>query len=467
MEIHRFSFDTKKAHDLRNAINDRGKFSMERIAPKTKEIHKPYNAWDRLCAAMDRLDDTINYVNTLELGKICNGMAAFDFYEFINCSYVIIECVKVVVQIFELEPRIIENIEKSTEVFGTRYSTIGNDGRFFEYIRSLCGIHPLCTNRQKEYLSGSIFHCCPFVAWTDRGYINSNQYDNADLIAQIYTTNSSYPLTISLYIKEFEKYLNKWIDSIPSVIVDKHNYVEEKYAHLRTIPLKELSDFDGNYIEYIQHLKSEYTKRVDTGTDYILDEFIAVFSLVPSNCVNQRKLEKYKNAILYALGFLQNSLQSMSFDGFENTGMAYPDRNIETDLYIELGSPFFLNSAFSKHSYAMEKVHYLSPNNDAHSYDKKFARRLLENLKELINEYVYFTNEEPDEEVFVLLKLALYLEALKRKSLINKNIPNEALYRETLLTQTELDQLHLEEPAKKVSQEDFDKFSAFLESYGQ
>ena len=72
MEVHTFHYDNKKAHDLRNAANDRNKFSIERTAPKTREIGSPYRAWNRLCTAMDRLEDTINYVNTMELGKISN-----------------------------------------------------------------------------------------------------------------------------------------------------------------------------------------------------------------------------------------------------------------------------------------------------------------------------------------------------------------------------------------------------------
>ena len=43
-----------------------------------------YYAWNRTCAAMDRLEDTIAYLNQLELGKRRNSRAAFDFYDFIN-----------------------------------------------------------------------------------------------------------------------------------------------------------------------------------------------------------------------------------------------------------------------------------------------------------------------------------------------------------------------------------------------
>ena len=222
VNTHRFNFDETKARALRIAINDRQKFSIEREADGTRGIKEPYNAWLRLCATMTRLEDTINHINNMELGKCGDGQAAFDFCEFINCAYVVIECIKVVIQVFDLDMNIIRNIESSTDVFGTKYGKEGCDSKFFEYIRSLCAVHPLCTNHQKEYLHESKFHCCKFVAWTDRGYVRSDMYNGADLIAHVYTTNNNHHIDIELYIKEFERYLGKWIDCIPDVIEAKN-----------------------------------------------------------------------------------------------------------------------------------------------------------------------------------------------------------------------------------------------------
>lgn len=90
MNIHRFGFDVRKARELRLAINDREKFSVERETSGSKEKGEPkkaYNAWHRLCATMTRLEDTLDYINKMELGKLGKGRAAFDFYEFINCAY--------------------------------------------------------------------------------------------------------------------------------------------------------------------------------------------------------------------------------------------------------------------------------------------------------------------------------------------------------------------------------------------
>ena len=465
MDVYKLDFDTKKARELRNAINDRVKYSIEREATD-KEFKGTYRAWNRLCATMDRLEDTLSHINDMELGNICNGAAAFDFYEFINCSYVVIECIKTVVRAFGLDVKSIENIEKSNEVFGTKYGKNGSDSKFFEYIRSLCSVHPLCTNHQKAYLNGSTFHCCRFVGWTDRGFLRSSQYNDADLIALVYATNNSNPIHIGLYVKEFENYLKKWIDCIPSVIEAKSKYVDDKYAELQKETMRNLDDFGDNIIGYIEYLKSEYIRRIDESNTYILDEFIEVFKIKLSDESNQEKLDKYKNAILYSLRFLHNSLQAMSFDGFENTGIEYPDRNVETDLYIELGSPDIIGGEFSKYSYNLEKTYKLSGNGDYHYFDKQYARDLLNEPKELLTKYVSFNNEEPDEEVYVLVNVALYLENLTRKNVINRNIPNDIKYREQLLSQEEIDKLREEEPFQEASLEDLEKFLKMIKEYG-
>ena len=74
-----------------------------------------------------------------------------------------------------------------------------------------------------------------------------------------------------------------------------------------------------------------------------------------------------------------------------------------------------------------------------------YARLLLDGPKELINRYVHFTNTEPDVERFVLVRLALYLDALSRKNLINKNIPNTSEYRMQILSDEKYAELFEEE----------------------
>lgn len=465
LKTYRFNYNIQLAHDLRDAVNERQNLSIEKEHTQSNNNSKiTYSAWDRICAIMDRLEDTISHINNLELGKI-NNRSAFDFYEFINCAYVIIDCIKTMGRIFGIDPKLIEDIEKSRDVFGDKYSPDGTDGLFFEYIRSLCVVHPLFTNRQKVYLSQAKFHCCPFVVWNK--FLSMSEYQNSDLTAWVYTSKSGYStFRIPLYVEQFEKYLEKWISFIPKVIEAKNNYADIIYEKFRNSPLKQIDEF-SEVTEYLMYLKDEFCRRFGDDQEYVFDDFIRVFSIELSNPENENKLKKYKNAILYALRFLHNAMQNMSFEGYENTGIKYPDSCNEIDLVSELSYIPSYQSAFSEFSYNLSKVIYLGSSSSYSYYDKLYARDLLDEAKELINQYVCFTNRESDDEAIVLVQLAQYLEALTRKSSLNKNIPNEELYRDKLLSNLEYDELFVvDETVDEIDiEQELKDFEELLKNY--
>lgn len=447
MEIFRFQFNMEYARELRDAVNDRQKQSLENVHKEKRAISGEYYAWNRTCAAMDRLEDTLDYLNHMELGRNRRSRSAFDFYDFINNAYIVIDCIKTIGKIFRTDNALIEEIENSTSVFGDSMVQGGTDQRYFEYIRSLCSVHPLCTNHQKEFLNGDKFHCCPFVSWNTSFSAHSK---DANLVAIIYPADyRQTTIYLRLYISQFEQYIEKWIDFIPEIIKAKNAYTDGEYERLRREPIKYLSEFDNDIVKWILYLKSEYCKRFDDGNDYILDDFIPFFTITLSDPYNNFTLEKYQNAIRYALVFLRNELQNMSYEGFENSGIQHPEVSLETTLFDEIGNIYPNSGAFSQHSYALQKVHYLKSDEDCYEYEKCYVRNLLEEPKELINEYVHFTSTEPDEEKVVLVRLALYLEALTRKCLLNRNIPNTQEYRVKVLTDEQYADLFIEGKSNK------------------
>ena len=58
--IFKINIDTSVLERLRDKINEQQNISYN------KEYGK-YRAWDKICAIMDRLDDTVDYLNKLEL----------------------------------------------------------------------------------------------------------------------------------------------------------------------------------------------------------------------------------------------------------------------------------------------------------------------------------------------------------------------------------------------------------------
>ncbi len=464
MGIYRFNFNTQYAADLRDAVNDRLKQSIDNTHEE-KQTKGPYRAWNRTCAAMDRLEDTLFYLNSVELGKNKNTRSAFDFYDFINNAYIVIDCIKTIGKIFRVESSLIEEIEKSSEVFGNRLSKDSTDQKYFEYIRALCSVHPLCTNHQKEFLNGSSFHCCPFVSW--KSSLTWYDGEDADLTAFIYPVGKGQTLYHGLYVTQFEQYLTKWIEFIPKIIEAKNTYTDNEYEKLRQEPVKYLSDFDNDVVQYLTYLKGEYCKRFDYGSDYLFDDYINFFTVKLSDPYNNAALEKYKNAVIYSLEFLRNELQNMSFEGFENTGIKFPESWLETTLFDSLDSISAYDSSFSAYSYNLSKIYYMSSSYSYSEYDKRYARMLLEKPKDIINQYVHFTNTEPDQETLVLVRLALYLDALSRKTLLNKNIPNTLEYRLKILSDVEYAELFEEEESSSTQlNSNIEDILELLKEYG-
>ena len=437
-KVFTFNFDVEPAKNLRDAINEKQNLSIEKEHEikdaKTKKF-VPYFAWDRICAIMDRIEDTLDYLNLVELGNCRSSRSAFDFYDFINNAYVVIDGIRMIGQIFALDNTKIDSIEKSQEVFGDVLNAGGTDGQFFSYIRSLCAVHPFNTTRHSIYMKDSVLHCCPFVIWSHSG-IGFFWGDGRDLSVHLYTSNRHSNIqTIPLYINSFEKYIKKWISLIPDVISAIKNYNVSVYEEYRNSPLKTIADFSTES-EYIFYLKQEYGKRFGDSMEYVFDKIASVLGTSLTNERNSKKLEKYQNAIRHALPFICNSMEKMQVEGFEYTGIQ-GDNYTQTNLLFELEHPDIYSDEILKYHYNLSKVYYLESDHYS-SYDKSWARTLLDEMKDFLNKYVVFTNEESDKEVVILVDLAQYLYALEQNCILNRNIPNELSYREKLLSKEEM-----------------------------
>ena len=107
-------------------------------------------------------------------------------------------------------------------------------------------------------------------------------------------------------------------------------------------------------------------------------------------------------------------------------------------------SPDVRSEEYWKYHYNLSKVCYLEC--DYYSYyDRIWARSLIEGMKDFLNRYVVYTGNESDEELVVLVDLAIYLHAIEQKCILNQNIPNNLMYRERLLSNEEMNDLQAKE----------------------
>lgn len=102
----------------------------------------------------------------------------------------------------------------------------------------------------------------------------------------------------------------------------------------------------------------------------------------------------------------------------------------DNSLFFELESPETFFTDFEKFGYNISKMYYLLPDNNYSVFDKDWAIEMLEEMKSLINKYVYFTNKEPDIETVVLVIMAMYFANFEvADSDLNRNIPKNNNYR--------------------------------------
>lgn len=417
-KVFKIELNTEILRKLRNKINEQKNISYNKM-------YKKYRAWDKICAIMNRLDDTVEYLNTIELNTGKYKRSAFDFFDFMNNASVVIDCVKELSKIFEVSDSEIKN---STNIF----NKVGSDGngtdeKYFEYLRSLCSVHPVETSRHKRYQDND-FECSPYVVWNNNLRRNS---DDCDIYAVVYTSkdNESFK-RVRIYIEQVFKYVEIRLNFIERIIDSIDKYQKDMLLQLKERHIKNDNEFNS-YIEYLINLDEEAKDRYGDEYWYSFEYVIKLLQLKLSDSENENKMKLYINALKYAIKFEHNALQNMSNIGYENSGLKYSKENIETSLYIELYSPSSGSKEERRYGYNIEKIQYLSY--DSGDSNKDWAYVQLNEAREFFEKYVSFKNVKSDFEYYALVNLALYLECLENDCIINKNIPNYLKYREKLL----------------------------------
>lgn len=421
--------NTQVLKELRRKINDEQSISYNKeyyhIVDRKKGKHKVFRAWDKICAVMDRLDDTVDYLNEIKLNTGKYRRSAFDFYDFMNNASVVIDCIKELVDIFEVDD---SDIKTSNNIFNQYGSdNKGTDERYFEYLRSLCSVNPIETSRHKRYQDNE-FECSPYVMWND-GTVWCN--DDSDLHAVVYTSkDEQFNKRIKIYILQIFEYIKTRVNFIENIIEAIESYHNKVILEFKSSHIKSIDEF-GNYIDYLENLDNVAEERF--GSEYWskFDYIINLLKLRLSNSKNKNKVKLYINALIYSVDFEYNALQNMSYVGFENNGIINAKDNYETSLLSELYSLNSKSDIQRKYSYNFEKIEYL--NYDSGDSNKSWAYVNLKKVSSFLERYVSFEGATGDFEHYALVQVALYLHCLENKCIVNESIPNDLKYREKLL----------------------------------
>ena len=455
-----FSLDPTVGARLRRAVNDDVNISISREQTlRQKKSNEPYPAWNRICALMDRIQDTAEYLSTADIKPHDERRGAFGFLNFMNHACVLLDCINEIARLYDVDLSLYNN---SCEVFhNAGRDGTGSDKKYFEYLRSLCSVHPIETSRHPAY-QDTDFESCPYVKWND-GWMHAEK--SCDLYALVYTNRfgSDHYKTVLIRLPEVYRYIEHrygLLDEVisPGIEAYKEGFREER----RKREIKQENDFNS-YTDYVCYLMHEGQDRFGGSFDYQMEYVLKFLTLQFENSKNQIALLKYQNALRRAIHFHRFLLQNMSFEGYSNTGVQYQERCVEDEtLLFLLTSPHSESKEAHQYGYAIGVISELYDEDcDSHYY----AMANLEVAKPLLEKYVSFEEAKEPFDYFALTQLALYQDSLLSNSALNKNIPNSFEYRIKKLSDAEWEELHREDIHEELSMNK-EELEELLKSYG-
>ena len=418
--MYKINLNDKVITNFRRVINDYIDFSLN------KTYKNNDNAWNSICALMDRIEDIVIYLNAKELNTGKWNRCAFDFFEFIEQAGVLVECIDELFKIYDIKHTNDKPIFKHKELNGKYISKLEKENKtakigdlnYFEYIRALSTVHPGKTDRHKEFQAAD-FEVSPYVVW-NCGIYTLDPRCNGEINLVTYN-NETDKLLInkSLYINEIFNFIKYKYYSLNFLT----KYVNKDYKNeinkLRNTPIRKRNDFN-NDVEYLENLVDESKKRCPNLTDEI-QEVTDIFNQKITNEENKKQYDKYCKALLYSMKGVYRQLQNMDFK------CESPIDNLLSKLLV--GEIHLKNNAQMNYTYPLQKILELK----LESGDKEYALIQYRTLIPFFNKYVKVTEEDmcylSYEELYVLSQIAIYLHELEYEDIVNRCIPIDDMFR--------------------------------------
>ena len=239
------------------------KKTINKRIDKTSKNNYRYQYFNQLCTCIIRIRETSRYLQDFVFKQDNNHRQAFDFYEFINCIWIVFGCAETVFSIFNLT---LNSFITGKKAFKKSNRTNTDDIKFFKFIRSASTAHPSETTRHQK-ISHKKIETYPYALWASASFslLLPDADPNADieLLSWGPKTDGRYK-RYYLYISEFYKFVNAITNSFKVLIPVANNIVAENKEKLRCKRLKKESDFD-NYHDYLMYLRKRLSKLIDNG----------------------------------------------------------------------------------------------------------------------------------------------------------------------------------------------------------
>ncbi len=366
----------KKLRDKINEINNfsYGKTAKFQFPADNKGSKREENAFNCICAALDRINDLVEHCNTLDLIQTVEG--TFALCDLFNYGQTLIDCISMIGNIYGVK----YDSKNDFSSFHKKGSNgEGSDEKYFKYLRSLCSVHPLATNAHSEY-QGNQPEWCPYVNTSKNIGIQllsftDEELKNADYVATVYRNDMEFSKYIPIrvnqifhYIKKRYSFINKIIEAIDTYNVKQIQKLKNKHILLPSEC--------ATYEDYLKNLEAEIHIRCGRW-EYRARTWQAIFNTHYDDELNEEALSVYKEELKKGIAKVHSRLQAMDFLDEDFVCDAIDDRNIES---------------LQEYPYEMEKMGYLFPSyaledkaNEDYSFIDEPADIDCLRMKEMLN----------------------------------------------------------------------------------
>ncbi len=399
--------------DFRNVLNSSPIFYAE-------EEFK--SNWNFICAMMDRVDSSVNYINSFNISHFDTEESLINFLTY--CCIINDSIVELFTSIKPLNEFYKSKIKEQSKYFKNDFDrfmnlynknadkTICSDDKFFEFIRSISFAHPLDTSRAK-FIKQNDKLFSPFV------FVNN-----------LFHYEIKNPIGIAIYTLIDDETIYFWFsaDNVINYIRNKYKLFEKatkwftgqivKYSNKwsETKVNRNLSD-----IEILNNIKNILNERYCDS--YYIDETIKLLKCVPSDIRNKGNVTKYKNALLRAFPGLYDWIDSLQNEDLYPTEFFHLLDPTPKVLYpqadYELSKIFsYLNDEIIDYkSYINNRNIYIKTNGDIDVCNFEWGLIQAERFfKTLGNKYIKFdlSNINSATEIRLLTRTALFMEDQKQ-----------------------------------------------------
>ena len=299
--------------NLREKINEINNFSFNKTAnfqfPSDKKgSTKEGNAFNCICAALDRIDDLVEHINSLDLTQTKEG--TFALCDFLNYGQTLIDCIAIIGNVYGVK----YESHNDCSCFHQRGDNEkGNDEKYFKYLRSLCAVHPLATYAHSEY-QGNQPEWCPYINIASSVACKmltslEKGLKGADYMAKVYRNDMEFSKYIPIKVKQLFKYLKKRYDFIYNIIQAIENYNQSQIESLKNKHILLPSESES-YDAYLKNLENEIAIRCGES-EYKARTWRAIFRTHFDDEEIEKLFNEYKIELKRGIENIHDGLQSM------------------------------------------------------------------------------------------------------------------------------------------------------------